>query len=94
MNEKQTELDNEIKQENQIESKERDLSSRKKAALIIIFLLGLPLSYPTIFPLGLLCSGTLFLQNDKKFSLLGLILIVVQLLYLLYFGFSYAQQPI
>lgn len=71
-----------------------ELSPSKKAGLIIVFLLGLPLSYPTIFPLGLLCSAVLLLQKKKKFSLLGLVLIGVQFLYLLYFGFSYAQQPV
>jgi hypothetical protein len=93
MKKKHTETGKKQNQENK-NPEGGELSSRKKAGLIIVFLLGLPLSYPTIFPLGLLCSAVLLLQKKKKFSLLGLVLIGVQFLYLLYFGFSYAQQPV
>ena len=64
---------------------EQGFSQRKKAALLAIFILGIPLSYPTIFPLGLICTAILLFQKHKKINLLGLVLVLVQILSLMLF---------
>ncbi|MHA1149222.1 MAG: hypothetical protein ACTSR8_13365 [Promethearchaeota archaeon] len=64
---------------------EGGLSQRKKAILLITFIIGIPLSYPTIFPLGLICLAILLFQKNKKINLLALVLILIQILILIVF---------
>ncbi|MBD3230344.1 MAG: hypothetical protein GF329_19350 [Candidatus Lokiarchaeota archaeon] len=80
-------------QSDDLKDSNHKLSQRKKIILAIIFIIGLPLSYPTIFPLGLMCSGVLLFQKNKKVLLAAGFLIFVQILLLVYFGFFYNLTP-
>jgi thiol:disulfide interchange protein len=79
--------------ENQIKQGPKKLSMKKKILLALIFVIGLPLSYPTIFPLGLICSSILLFQKNKKVLFAAFFLIFVQIVLLVYFGFFYAKIP-
>ena len=69
------------------------LSQRRKFFCAIIFLIGMPLSYPTVFPFGLLCTSFLLFQKSKTIVRAGIFLVLIQLLALALFGFVYAIPP-
>lgn len=61
------------------------LSQKKKVLLTFIFVLGIPLSYPTVMPLGIICASILLFQKNKKANLMGLFLILVQFISIIIF---------
>ena len=66
----------------------------KRIIYTIIFIIGIPLSYPTVFPLGLICTGILLFQNDKKISYSAIFLIIIQIFILFYFGLFFIITPV
>ncbi len=62
------------------------LSQRRKVILALIFIIGIPLSYPTVFPFGLICSAILLFQKNKKSNIAGFILIISQIIQILVLG--------
>lgn len=62
------------------------LSQRRKVILALIFIIGIPLSYPTVFPFGLFCSAILLFQKNKKSNIAGFILIISQVIQILVLG--------
>ena len=89
MNEKK----NKINQEEIKKSGNKKLSQRKKILLMFIFIIGIPLSYPTIFPLGLICTSILLFQKNQRVNYVAIFLIIMQIIILLYFGFVYTKVP-
>ncbi|MHC1591662.1 MAG: hypothetical protein ACXQS8_06225 [Candidatus Helarchaeales archaeon] len=83
-------LDDEIKQEAEISPEPDTLSQRKKILFMILFIIGIPLAYPTVFPLGLVCSGILIFQKNKWALIAGILLSIIQVSLLIYFGFFYS----
>lgn len=63
---------------NSLDSESFPLTPKKRVIMALVFLVGLPLSYPTLLPLGLICSSVLLLQKHRKLSLMGLFLILSQ----------------
>ena len=56
------------------------ISQSKKFGLILVFIVGIALSYPTVLPLGLTCSAILLFQTNNKMYKLGYFLILIQIL--------------
>ena len=71
----------------------KPFSQRRKFLCALIFIIGLPLSYPTVFPFGLACTSFLLFQKSKTAVWAGLFLVIVQFLLLVFFGFIYAIPP-
>ncbi len=65
------------------------LSQRKKMILVVLFILGIALSYPTVLPFGISCSAILLLQKNKKASIMGLLLLIFQFLVILISGITW-----
>jgi len=85
----------EIKKNREPTLPSKTLSQKKKVVLTFIFMLGIPLSYPTVMPLGIICASILLFQKNKKASLMGLFLIFVQFLSVLVFvGLNQLSQSI
>ncbi|TFF89374.1 MAG: hypothetical protein EU549_00890 [Promethearchaeota archaeon] len=93
MNEKGKDSNDLTDQSNNLERSNHKLTQRKKILLALLFILGLPLSYPTIFPLGLVCSGILLFQKNKKVVLAAAFMIFVQIMLLIFFGIFYSLTP-
>ena len=74
--------------------KPSDISPRRKFIYTLLFVIGLPLSYPTVFPFGLVCSTILLFQKNKTLVRAGFFLVIIQFLVLILFGFIYAAPPI
>ena len=82
-----------IKIEKKVES-HKPLTQRRKLICAIIFIIGLPLSYPTVFPFGIVCTGFLLFQKSKTIVRAGLLLVALQILVIIFFGFFYGITPI
>ena len=73
-----------FRKENEI----KPLTLKKKVILVFIFIIGLPLSFPTVLPAGLICATILLFQKNKKAVKLGYYLIILQaLIIIFYFNF-------
>jgi len=61
----------------------KPLLQRKKIFLVIVFLIGIAFSYPTVLPFGAICSAILLFQRNKKANIAGLILSSYQIMWVL-----------
>jgi len=59
------------------------LTQRKKIFLVIVFLIGIALSYPTVLPFGVICSAILLFQRNKKANIAAFVLIGYQIMWVL-----------
>jgi len=67
----------------------KPLSQKRKALLLLVFIIGLPLSFPTVLPAGIICAAILLFQENKKAVILGYILVLLQALIIFFYFYLY-----
>jgi len=67
----------------------KPLSLRKRTTLLLIFMIGIFFSFPTVLPVGLICAAILLFQENKKAVKLGYILILLQALIVFFYFYLY-----